>query len=95
MARDRLLEDAAVPEADELEALLPGTRVQLVDALEEARRILELVEHEREHGLIAALRGELARDRPQRQEPIVEHHDLAEAIDHEDAVRGRLEDGPQ
>ena len=85
------LDDAAVGELQHVEALGLGRGVQLVDLLEEGPRVAQAVEDGREQRLVLAGLEELRRDLPDlRETPVVGDH-LALAVDHQDAVGGRLE----
>ena len=85
------LEDAAVAQAQRVEALGLGLGVEPGQLVEEGLGLEQLVEHERGRPL-GAVRGEqLGRDAPHRGELLVEARDAAVTLDHQDAVGGRLE----
>src|SRR4029434_11275242 len=60
--------------------------VELTDMAQESLRILELIQHERQKLLIVAPFGELLRNLPLGQEPLVVRRNLSRPIDDKQAI---------
>src|SRR4029077_12442851 len=85
------LEDAAVLELDRIEAFLPGMFVEFAHLPAELLGVLELVEHVGERVLVVPRGEHVRRDAPHLCELLVVGRDLAEVVDDQHSVRGRLE----
>jgi len=85
------LEDAAVLEADDVEALVPRACVELFDAGAERRRVGDLVEHVLEDFQVVAQLEERGRNAPEPQELLIGEGDPGRPVHHQDAVGGGLE----
>ena len=85
------LEDAPVLELEDVVTVRLGLVVQALDLGRRTRGIAELLEHERERAAVVARLEHFGGMLPHLGEAAVPARDAAGAVDHEDAVGGRLE----